>query len=81
MSNFSVDPDKIDYSIGNQYMKELYNEREVVSKSWEDFLALPKVAGYEQNIKRVPNDFKNVIDKKDDKVTTVDDCLLGVKVE
>jgi hypothetical protein len=62
-------------------MRELYNERNVVAKTWQDFLALPKVAGYENNVKRVPNAFDNCIDKKGDKYTTFEDCLAPKKIE
>ena len=81
MSNTSVDTEKFNYSLGEQKMRELYNERDVVAKTWDDFLALPKCAGYDQNVKRVPNKFDNVIDKKDDKYTTLEDCLNPVKIE
>jgi hypothetical protein len=48
----------------------------LVAKTWVDFLALPKIAGYENNINRVPNSFsERVVDKKGDRYTTLDDCL------
>ena len=63
-------------------MRELYNERNVVAKSWVDFLALPKSIGYANNVKRVPNDFSiNVAHQAGDKYTTFDDCLAPKKVE
>ena len=74
MSNVDIDFDTIDYSTGNATMAALYNERTVVSATWEDFLKLPKVAGYENNVKRVPNDFStNVIDKKGDPYRTINE--------
>ena len=67
MSNVDLDFDSIDYSSGNLTMAALYNDRSVVSATWDDFLKLPTVDGYQNNIKRVPNDFStNVRDKKDD---------------
>jgi hypothetical protein len=82
MSNTTVETEKLDYSEGEQCMRELYNDRNVVSKTWADFLALPKIPGYENNVKRVPNDFlENVIDKIGDPYRTLDDCLLPKKVE
>ena len=82
MSNSSVDIEKIDYTHGEQCMRELYNESNVVVKSWDDFLALPKSVGYENNVKRVPNDFAiNVVDKGGDPYTTFDDCLAPKKIE
>ena len=71
MSNVDIDFDSIDYSSGNLTMAALYNDRSVVSATWDDFLKLPMVAGYQNNIKRVPNDFStNVRDKKDDPLQT-----------
>ena len=82
MSNSTVEFDQVDYTHGEECMKVLYNERNVVAKSWADFLALPKSTGYENNIKRVPNDFsENVVDKKGDKYTTIEDCLDVKKIE
>lgn len=76
MSNTSVDFEKVDYSHGKQCMNQLYDERNVVGKTWADFLALPKIEGYLNNINRVPNDFcEKVTDKKEDKYTTLSDCL------
>ena len=75
MSNSSVDIGKVDYTHGEQCMQELYNERNVVLKSWTDFLALPKSVRYENNMKRVPNSFDGATDKAGDKYTTFDDCL------
>lgn len=75
-SNITIDSEKIDYSHGERCMKELYNERNVVVQTWDDFLKLPKIAGYEQNVKRVPNTFShNVIDKAGDPYTKLEDCL------
>ena len=62
-------------------MKVLYNERNCISATWDDFLNLPKIAGYVNNVKRVPNSFSNAKDKKDDPHTTMDDCLKVPKVE
>lgn len=76
MSNFQVEPDKIDYSEGQLLMDNLYNERTTISHTWEDFLNLPKVNGYVNNAKRVPNDFRvGVTDKKDDEYRTLKDAL------
>ena len=76
MSNSSVDIEKVDYTHGEQCMQELYNERNVMVKSWADFLALPKTIGYENNVKGVPNDFSiNAVDKAGDPYTTFDACL------
>ena len=73
MSNVDIDFDKLDYSVGNLTMEALYNDRSVVSATWDDFLKLPKVAGYQNNEKRVPNDFSTgVRDKKDDPLNTID---------
>ena len=67
MSNVEIDFDALDYSVGGLTMAALYNDRGVVSATWDDFLKLPKVAGYKNNVKRVPNDFSTgVKDKKDD---------------
>ena len=81
MSNSSVEMHKVDYTHGEQCMRELYNERNVVVKSWADFLALPKTIGYENNIKRVPNSFDGATDKSGDKYTTFDECLVPQKIE
>ena len=81
MSNSSVEIQKVDYTHGEQCMQELYNERNVVVKSWADFLALPKSTGYENNVKRVPNSFDNCTDKAGDKYTTFDDCFAPKKIE
>ena len=81
MSNSSVDIEKVDYTHGEQCMRELYNERNVVVKSWADFLALPKSIGYENNVKRVPNSFHTATDKAGDKYTTFDDCFAPKKIE
>ena len=67
MSNVDIDFDKLDYTVGGDVMAALYNDRAVVSATWDDFLKLPTVAGYANNVKRVPNDFStDVVDKKDD---------------
>ena len=63
MSNATVDFEKIDFSLGEEYMKELYNERTPVACSWSDFLALPKNEGYEKNPNRVAR-FENAMDKQ-----------------
>ena len=62
-------------------MKVLYYERNCVSATWDDFLKLPKIAGYVNNVKRVLNSFSNAKDKKDDPYTTMDDCLKTLKVD
>ena len=62
-------------------MKALCNERNFVSATWDDFLKQPKSDGYVNNVKRVPNSFSKVTDKKDDPYTTMNDCLKTLKVE
>ena len=62
-------------------MKVLYNDRNCVSAAWDDFLKLPKIAGYVNNVKRVPNSFSNAKDKKDDPYTTMEDCSKVPKIE
>jgi hypothetical protein len=48
-------------------LKDMCNPREVVSLSWDDFLKLPVIPGYANNVKRVPNTFSHkVSDKKGD---------------
>ena len=74
-SNSTIDTETIDYTEVKDCMKALYNERNCVSATCDDFLKLPKVDGYVNNVKRVPNSFSNVKDKKDDPYTTMDDCL------
>ena len=81
MSNSTIDIETVDYSEGNDFMKVLYNERNCVSATWDDFLKLPKSDGYLNNVKRVPNSFSKVKDKKDDPYTTMEDCLKVPKVE
>ena len=71
MSNSTTDVEMIDYTEGEDRMKALYNERNCVSKTWDDFLKLPKSDGYLNNVKRVPNSFSKVMDKKDDPYTTI----------
>jgi hypothetical protein len=67
MSNTAVEPDQMNYSEGEQMLKDMYNPREVVSLSWEDFLKLPIIPGYANNINRIPNSFREkVTDKKGD---------------
>ena len=67
MSNVDIDFERLNYTLGGETMAALYNDRAVVSATWGDFLKLPKVDGYVNNVKRVPNDFStNVVDKKDD---------------
>ena len=78
MSNSTIDVETVDYSEGNDLMKVLYNERDCVSATWE-MRELPKIAGYVNNVKRVPNSFSKVTDKKDDPYTTMEDCLEGPK--
>lgn len=82
MSNTRVETEKIDYSHGENCMRELYNERNVVSKTWADFLALPKSTGYENNVKRVPNGFSDKVkDLVGTPYTTMDDCFAPRKIE
>ena len=59
-----VDVETIDYTEGEDFMTALYNERNCVSATWDDFLKLPKIAGYVNNVKRIPNSFSNVTDMK-----------------
>jgi hypothetical protein len=61
----AIDFDKIDFTVGSETMKEFYTERTIESKSWEDFLKIPKSKEYMENSKRVANDFK-VEDKMED---------------
>ena len=68
MSNSTIDTETIDFTEGEDFMKALYNERNCVSATWDDFLKLPKSDGYLNNVKRVPNSFSNVTDKKDDPI-------------
>ena len=42
MSNSTIDVETVDYSEGNDLMKVLYNKRNCVSATWDDFLKLPK---------------------------------------
>lgn len=80
MSNVDIDFDKLDYSVGNLTMEALYNDRSVVSATWDDFLKLPKVAGYQNNERRVPNDFSTgVRDKKDDPLNTTDEPMVIIE--
>ena len=81
MSNSTIDVETVDYSEGNDLMKVLYNERNCVSATWDDFLKLPKIAGYVNKIKRALNMFSNTKDKYDDPYTTMKDCLEVPKVE
>ena len=81
MSNSPVDIEKVDYTHGEQCMRELYTERNVVVKSWADFLAPLKSVGYENNVKQVPNLFDSATDEAGDKYTTFDDCLAIKKIE
>ena len=55
MSNSTIDTETIDFTEGEDFTKALYNERNCVSATWDDFLKLPKIAGYVNNVKRVPN--------------------------
>ena len=66
MSNSTIDVETIDYTEGEYFMTALYNERNCVSATWDDFLKLPKIASYVNNVKRVPNSFSKVTDKKGD---------------
>lgn len=81
MSNVNIDTEQINYSEGEAMMRELYNERNVIQHTWDDFLKLPKQSGYSNNQSRVPNDFKlNVIDKQNTPYTTLTDVSLPVDV-
>ena len=42
MSNSTIDTETIDFQEGEDLMKALYNERNCVSATWDDFLKLPK---------------------------------------
>ena len=81
MSISTIDVETVDYSEENDFMKVLYNERNCVSATWDDFLKLPKIAGYVKNVKRVPNSFSNAKDKKDDPYTTMEDFSKVPKIE
>ena len=81
MSNSTISIETVDYTEGEDFMTALYNERNCVSATWDDFLKLPKSDGYVKNVKRVPNSFSNAKDKKDDPHTTMDDCLKTLKVD
>ena len=81
MSNSTVDVETVDYTEGNDFMKALYNKRNCVSATWDNFLKLPKSDGYLNNVKRVPYSFSKVKDKKDDPYTTMKDCLKVPKIE
>lgn len=73
MSNVDINFNSIDYSVGELTMAALNNDRSVVSATWDDFLKLPRVAGYENNVKRVPNNFaEGVRDKINDPLNTMD---------
>ena len=41
MSKSTVDVETVDYMEGEDCMKALYNERNCVSATWDDFLKLP----------------------------------------
>ena len=81
MANSTIDTETIDFAEGEDFMKVLYNERNCVSATWDDFLKLPKSDGYLNNVKRVPNSFSKVTDKNDDPYTTMEDCLKVPKIE
>ena len=81
MANSTINVETVDHSEGDDLMKAFYNERNCVSATWDDFIKLPKIAGYVNNVKRVPNSFSNAKNKKDDPYTTMDDCLKVPKVE
>ena len=81
MANSTIDTETIDFTGGEDFMKALYNERNCVSATWSDFLKLPKSDCYLNDVKRVPNTFSNVKDKKDDPYTTMEDCLKVPKIE
>ena len=81
MSNSTISIETVDYTEGEDFMTALYNERNCVSATWDDFLKLPKIAGYVNNEKRVPNSFSNAKDKKYDPYTTMEDCLKSLEVE
>ena len=81
MSNSTIDVETTDLTEGNDFVKALYNERNCVSKTWDDFLKQPKSDGYVNNVNRVPNSFSKVTDKKDDPYTTMEDCFKVPKIE
>ena len=61
----NIDRDKFDYFDGNtlilDYLKKLEESNEPIEvPSFDDFLKIPVNDGYKNNIKRVPNDFKNI---------------------
>ena len=65
MSNSTIDFETIDFTEGEDRMKALYNQRNCVSATWDDFQKLPKLDGYVNNVKRVPKSFSKIKDKKD----------------
>ena len=76
MSNSTIDVETVDYTEGEDFMTALYNERNCVSATWDDFLKLPKITGYVNNVKRVPNSFSKVTDKKYDPVRATERFVL-----
>ena len=76
MSNSTMDVETVDYSEGDNFMTALYNGRNCVSATWDDFLKLPKSDGYLNNVKRVPNSFSKVTDKKDDPLRATERFVL-----
>ena len=76
MSNSTIDVEMVDYSEGDDLMKAFYNDRNWVSATWHDFLKLPKIADYVNNVKRVPNSFSKVTDKKDDPLRATERFVL-----
>ena len=76
MTNSIIDVETVDYTEGEDFMTALYNERNCVSATWDDFLKLRKIAGYVNNVKRVPNSFSNVTDKKGDPLRATERFVL-----
>ena len=76
MSNSTIDVETVDYTEGEDFMTALYNERNCVSATWDDFLKLPKSDGYVNNVKRVPNSFSKVTDEKGDPLRATERFIL-----
>ena len=70
MSDVEIAFEKVDYSDGERIFREFYSQKEedkvIIAGTWEDFLKIPKVPGYVNNIKRVPNSFENIKDRKEE---------------
>ena len=76
MTNSIIDVETVDYAEGEAFMTALCNERNCVSATWDDFLKLPEITGYVNNVKRVPNSFSKVTDKKDDPLRATERFVL-----